>query len=76
MSSGNCTTEYTRLERAADDKVIRDAALTRNSVLRRALQIAAREYLKLDGGDHPRNADAALMITWVMEASEENTCQD
>jgi hypothetical protein len=68
MSSGNVTTEFTRLELEADERVVREAALVRNGVLRRALEIAARDYARLAG--HP-DAWIVLMLTWVMQASEE-----
>jgi hypothetical protein len=68
MSSGNCTTEYTRIELSTDDAIIlREAALVRNSLLRRALAIAAYEYAVNQG----RAEDGPIyMLTWVMQASD------
>jgi hypothetical protein len=70
MSSGNTTTEYTRMELAIDEEMIlRDSALVRNSVLRRALAIAAYERAQLEGH---RFVDGTIyMLAWVMQASEE-----
>lgn len=69
MSSGNITTEETRRELAADEAVIREAALVRNAVLRRALAIAAYEH-SVRLGLNPEQA-SLLMLTWVMTASDE-----
>jgi hypothetical protein len=69
MSSGNATTEYTRLELAIDEEMIlRDAALVRNSVLRRALAIAAYERGVVEGC---AEQGSVFMLTWVIQASEE-----
>jgi hypothetical protein len=73
--SGDPATEYTRQELAADEAMIRQAALIRNDVLRRALAIAACEYADLDGavnGPAVRGDEGiGLMICWVMRACEE-----
>lgn len=72
MTSGNITTEETRRELAADDAVIRDAALVRNAVLRRALAIAACEYAGIaQYANTLPDAGIGLMVCWVMQASEE-----
>lgn len=72
MSSDNGTTEYARRELAADEAVIRKAALTRNDVLRRALAIAACEYAGLALGENAQpDAGIGLMVCWVMRAAEE-----
>lgn len=68
MSSGNTTTEYTRAEMAADEAVIREAAIVRNVVLRRALAIAAAEFV---GADGTADSGVALMVVWIMRASDE-----
>lgn len=68
MSSGNTVTEQPRRELAADEAVIREQALIRNSVLRRALAIAAYERAKNEGQP---DAGIVYMLTWVMQASEE-----
>lgn len=68
MSSGNCTTEYTRREMAADDAILRESAMVRNSVLRRALAIAAYERAVADGC---AECGPVYMLTWVMQASDE-----
>jgi hypothetical protein len=68
MSSGNCTTEYTRRELETDERILREAALERNSVLRRALAIAANERAVQEG---KLGAGSIYMLTWVMQASDE-----
>jgi hypothetical protein len=72
MSSGNTATEYARRELAADEAVIREAALVRNAVLRRALAIAACEYADLaQSANTQADAGIGLMVCWVMRASDE-----
>ncbi len=78
MSSGNITTEYARAELAWDDAVTEAAALVRNAVLRRALAVAACEYVRL-AQERPGHGGAValpddgigLMVAWVMRASDE-----
>ena len=69
MSSGNVQTEYTRRELATDASILEAAALVNNAVLRRALAIAAYER----AGELELQPDAgiALMIVWIMRASDE-----
>jgi len=75
MSSGGTTTEQTRRELAADEAVIRKAALIRNAVLRRALAIAACEFPDMADSvnGHAVTGDdgIGLMVCWVMRACEE-----
>jgi hypothetical protein len=78
MSSGNCTTEYTRLELAIDEEMIlRELALVRNGVLRRALALLARDQadalaqLRGYARDPLPDAGMVLMLCAVMQASEE-----
>jgi hypothetical protein len=73
MSSGNATTECTRRELADDAAVIERWALVRNDVLVRALAIAALEYVTWRaGGVEPMpDAGTAVMLCWVMQASDE-----
>jgi hypothetical protein len=68
VNSGNCTTEYTRQELAMDDAILRESAMARNSVLRRALAIAAYERAVADGC---AECGPVYMLTWVMQASDE-----
>ncbi|UWZ84628.1 hypothetical protein [Occallatibacter riparius] len=78
MSSGNATSEYTRLELAIDEEMIlRESALTRNAVLRRAVAIAccdqADAMAQAQGYAREPLPDAGmvLMLCAVMRASEE-----
>lgn len=72
MSSGNITTEYTKQEMATEAAILRASALVNNAVLRRALAIAAYEQAVRDKGQFAcADAGIALMITWIMRASEE-----
>jgi hypothetical protein len=71
MSSGNITTEYTRRERQIEAGILREASLVSNAVLRRALAIAAFEYVHLVGDRGDPDAGVGLMIAWVMRASDE-----
>lgn len=66
MSSG---TEYTRIELTTDEEMIlREQSVVRNSVLRRALAIAAYEHAVQQG----RAEDGPIyMLTWVIQASEQ-----
>lgn len=75
MSSGHITTEETRREGVSMEQILRDSALVSNTVLRRALAIAACDHVELA---QPYAATAAgadagigLMVCWVMRASEE-----
>lgn len=68
MDSGNIVTEYARQELATEAAILRESALVTNGVLRRALAIAAYECV---GHDFSPDAGVALMITWVMRASDE-----
>jgi hypothetical protein len=68
MSSGNCTTEATRIDLATDERLILDAGLVRNAVLRRALAIAAYERGVAEG--HAEDG-SVFMLTWVMLAAEQ-----
>lgn len=68
MSSGNIVTEYSKQEMATEAAILRASALVSNGVLRRALAIAAYECAGHDGSP---DAGVALMITWVMRASDE-----
>lgn len=62
------TREGNGVEAVSEEEVLRTAHLVSNRVLRRALAIAAYER-----ASHAGAADAgiALMIDWVMKASEE-----
>jgi hypothetical protein len=75
MSSGAITTEETRREGVEMEKLLREAGLVSNRVLRRALAIAACEYVELAQPYAARAAGAdagiGLMVCWVMRASEE-----
>lgn len=68
-------TDSTRADLEADERVILAAGLTRNSVLRRALKIAARERIEL-AGIPGKDAESCLMLTWIMQASEETEERD
>jgi hypothetical protein len=66
MSCGNI--EETRREAVYVEDVIAQSALVSNAVLRRALAIAAYERA---GIDLQPDKGIALMIDWVMRASDE-----
>jgi hypothetical protein len=68
------STEYTQRELATDERILREQAMVTNGVLRRALAIAARDYVQVnspDGGLETPDAGVSLMIAWVMRASDE-----
>jgi hypothetical protein len=69
MSGGNAVTEYTRQEYETEAAIVQASALISNAVLRRALAIAAHELTGRDSATP--DAGVALMIAWVMQASDE-----
>jgi hypothetical protein len=70
MSIGNIQTETKRRALAGESAILEAAALVNNAVLRRALAIAAYE---MAGKQLTPDAGIALMIDWVMRASDEVT---
>ena len=71
MSSGNVVTEYTRQELATEAAILKASALVGNAVLRRALAIAACEFVLQAGREGTPDAGLGLMVSWVMKASDE-----
>ncbi len=75
MSTGRVMSEFTRLEYPGEAAILRDQALMRNAVLRRALALLAHEHVLVLAEKRPQlladpEAGTAVMLCAVMAACE------